>query len=78
MKFIEWMDNLSFTGKIIMSLPLLDLSWGIYRIIKGAEYKNSTLLVIGILWIVLGWNILWIIDLVTTLIQGKPVLTDLL
>ena len=30
-------------------------------------------LIIGILWIILGWNILWIIDIVTTTAMGKPI-----
>lgn len=76
MKFVQWMDDLPFIGKVLLCLPLLDLSWGIYRIVKGAELKNTGLLVVGIIWIVLGWNILWVIDIVTTLLMGKPVLTD--
>lgn len=76
MKFVEWMDASPYIVKIICCLPGLNIIWAIYRIVKGVEYQNNGLLIIGILWIVLGWNILWIIDLVTTLLMGKPVLTD--
>lgn len=78
MKFVKWMDELPFVVKVIFCLPLLDITWAIYRIIKGAELKNNGLLIVGILWIVLGWNILWIIDIVTTTAMGKPILTDAL
>ncbi len=76
MKFVEWMDDLPYIVKIIFCLPGLDLIWAIYRIVKGAEKNSVGLLVVGILWAVLGWSILWILDLVTTLVLGKPILTD--
>lgn len=76
MKFVEWMDDLPYIVKIIFCLPGLDLIWAIYRIVKGAERNSVGLLVVGILWAVLGWSILWIIDFVTTLVLGKPILTD--
>lgn len=77
MSFVNWMDQQPLIVKVIFSLPGIDIIWGIYRVIKGAETKSNGLLVIGILWLVLGWNILWVIDLVTTLINGKPILTDI-
>jgi len=76
MKFVEWMDDLPYIVKIIFCLPGVDLIWAIYRIVKGAEKNSVGLLVVGILWAVLGWSILWILDLVTTLVLGKPILTD--
>jgi len=76
MKFVEWMDDLPYIVKIIFCLPGLDLIWAIYRIVKGAEKNSVGLLVVGILWAVLGLVILWILDLVTTLVLGKPILTD--
>lgn len=78
MKFVQWMDELPYITKILFCLPFLDVFWAIYRIVKGGELKNNGLLIIGVLWIVFGWNVLWIIDMVTTIIQGKPVLTDAL
>jgi len=76
MTFVKWMDELPYITKVIFCLPFLDILWAVYRIIKGAELKNTGLLVVGILWIVLGGWALWIVDLVTTLMLGKPVLTD--
>ncbi len=76
MSYIKWMDNLSFAGKLIFSLPILDLAWALYRIIKGVEKKNTGLLVVGILWLIFGWMALWIIDFITTIIYQKPILTD--
>lgn len=66
-------DGLPWIVKIIFALPFLGFIWGIYRVIKGLETKNGVLVVIGILWIVLGWAIFWIVDLISILIYKKPV-----
>jgi E3 ubiquitin-protein ligase DOA10 len=59
--------------KIILALPVFDgIAWGIYRIAKGVSKNDTTLIVVGILWIVLGIFILWVIDLVTILLYKKP------
>ncbi len=75
MEFVKWMDDLPLIGKVLFCLPGLDLTWAIYRIIKGATGKNDGLLIAGILWIIFS-SFSWVIDLITTLIQGKPILTD--
>jgi len=70
--FIKTFDDLPFILKIIFALPGLDFLWGIYRLLKGLDKKNTLLIVAGIVWIVLGWGILWIIDLVTIILNKKP------
>ena len=72
--FVKWMDNAPMLLKIIFALPGLDLIWAIYRIIKGATTGNVLLIIAGILWIILGWAILWIIDLICIIIFKKPTL----
>lgn len=76
MEFVKWMDELPFIGKLLLSLPIVDLTWAIYRIIKGVHNKNNGLLIVGILWVVFGSYALWLVDFITTIILGKPVLTD--
>lgn len=76
MSYIAWMDNLPFIGKLLLSLPVLDLTWAVYRIVKGIENKNNGLLIVGIVWIIFGSYALWLVDLITTAVQGKPILTD--
>lgn len=78
MKFVEWMDELLFVVKVIFCLLFFDIIWVIYRIVKGVELKNNGLLIVGILWIVFGWNILWIIDIVIIIVMGKLILIDVL
>lgn len=63
-------DNLPWIVKIIFALPGLGFLWGIYRIAKGLEKGNSILLIVGILWILLGWAILWFIDIISIIATG--------
>lgn len=69
--FIKAMDDLPLILKIILALPALDIVWGIYRIVKGVAYKNVITLIFGILWIIPGSVICWILDIVTLLLNNK-------
>lgn len=64
-EYVKFIDDLPKILRIILALPGLDgIFYGIYRIAKGK-------FIIGILWIVLGFAILWIIDLICVITQGK-------
>lgn len=69
---IQAMDDLPWIVKIILCIPFLDIIWAVYRIVKGVEEKNTLILIFGILWIFPGCALCWILDLVTTIIAGKP------
>ena len=76
MELIKAFDNLPFIVKVIFALPFLNIVWAVYRIIKGACTNNTTMLVVGILWIVLGASICWILDLVFLLLGKNPLFTE--
>ncbi|MDD3171339.1 MAG: hypothetical protein PHO86_03360 [Bacilli bacterium] len=64
--FVKAIDELPLVLKVILALPGIDgVVYGIYRICKGH-------LIAGILWIVLGFAILWIVDIITIILYGKP------
>lgn len=69
---VKSFDNLPWAIKLILCLPVLNIAWAIYRIIKGADTKNTLMLVVGILWIFFGATVLWIVDLVCTIISKRP------
>lgn len=71
---VKWFESAPLWVKIIFALPGLDIIWAVFRIIKGAAQGKLGLILIGILWIILGWAILWIIDLVSILIKKHPIL----
>ena len=58
-------DDLPLIVKLILALPGIDgIAWGIYRIAKGR-------IIAGLLWIIIGATIFWIIDMITILLYGK-------
>lgn len=74
MGFVKWLDKAPLWVKIIFALPGLDIIWAAYRIVKGACTGKILTLVAGILWLLLGWAILWLIDLICIIIYKKPTL----
>lgn len=76
MEFIKAFDNLPKIAKIIFALPFLNIIWAIYRIVKGACTENSTMLIVGIIWIVFGCTLTWVLDLVFLLMDKQPLFTE--
>ena len=70
---VKWFENAPLWLKIIFALPGLDIIWAVFRIVKGAAYGKIGLIIIGILWILLGWAILWIIDIVSIVMKKHPI-----
>ena len=68
MKFVKAIDNLPWIVKLLLCLPIVDIIWAIYRIVKGVAKKDIVLIIAGILWIVLGGVILWLIDLICIIV----------
>ena len=69
---VKSFDNLPLIIKLILCLPVINLAWAIYRIAKGASENRPSILITGILWIFLGTTVLWIVDLICTIIWKKP------
>ena len=71
---IKSFDELPLILQIIFALPVLDIIWAIYRIVKGAAYGNVLTLIAGIVWIVAGATICWVLDLVFLILGKQPLL----
>lgn len=69
---IKSFDDMPWVLKLILCLPVLDIVWAVYRICKGADTKNTLMLVVGILWLFVGTTITWIVDLVCTIVSKRP------
>ena len=69
---IKSFDNLPWLAKLVFCLPVLNLAWAIYRIVKGVCEKKTAVLMAGILWIVPGAVVCWVVDLVCTICFKKP------
>ena len=70
--FVSAMDKLPWIVKLILCIPMLNIIWAIYRIVKGATQNKGLILIAGILWIIPGAVICWLIDLISTVLYGKP------
>jgi hypothetical protein len=71
-EIVQLIDGLPWIIRVILALPIVDgIAYGIYRIAKGLDRKDNTMLFVGILWLFLGIPILWIIDLFQVVFTGK-------
>ena len=69
---VKAFDDLPWLFKLILALPFIDgIAWGIYRIAKGLDKNDMVLVVAGIVWILVGWAILWVIDLITVILYKR-------
>ena len=70
---VNFFDNAPLILKIILALPFIDgIAWGIYRIAKGIDRNNTVLIIAGIIWIFVGFFVLWLVDLITIILHGRP------
>ena len=67
---IKSYNELPLIVKVILQIFLGWPIGAIYRIVKGVQTKDNTVLIAGILAIPLG-IIFWVIDLVTTIINNE-------
>lgn len=69
--FTSWLENAPFILKLVFCIPLLDLIWGIWRVIKSVENGVDPIrLIIAILLIIPGTVITWVLDLIWVLTKG--------
>ena len=70
--FVAAIDSLPWIAKFLLCLPVLNIVYGIYRIVKGCQKGNGLMILVGILWIIPFAEITWLIDLICTIIWGRP------
>ena len=68
---IKAFDELPLIVKVILCIPMLDIVWSIYKICRSANKSNVVGIVLGVLTIVPGAFFIWIIDLVTVLMNNR-------
>ncbi|MFA5225236.1 MAG: hypothetical protein WC425_01500 [Bacilli bacterium] len=75
-KFGKWMDSQSLLVKVIFAIPLLDILWVAYRLVKSLVKKSVLGIVLAILLIVIGLPWLWLVDIITLIVAGKVIWVD--
>ena len=75
-RFIKEMDNLPIILKVILAIPMLDIVWVIYRIVRSINNNSIFGIVLGVILLVVGIPFLWLIDIITLLITDKVLWVD--
>ena len=70
MGFIKWMNGRSRLVKILFCLPIIDIIWGVYRLLGAIMNKNVLHIVLAVLWIVFAGFVGWVLDLICIIITG--------
>lgn len=73
---VKFMDGLPKIVKVILALPGLDFIWNVYRLVKSLKKGNILGIVLGILLLFVGWAIMWIVDIVTLILNNKVIWID--
>lgn len=68
---VKWLDSQSKLVKVILALPVLDIVWVIYRLVKSIDEKNTLGIILAIVLLVFGIPFLWLIDIITLLVMDK-------
>lgn len=73
---IKAFDNLPKWLKVVLALPLLDILWNIYRLIKSIKKDNIVGIILAILLITIGLVFMWLVDIITILLYDKVLWID--
>lgn len=68
---VKGFDSLPKIVKIILALPVLDVVWAIYRIIRSLAKKSFIATLLSILMLILCPTVFWIVDLITIIFLNK-------
>ncbi len=74
--FIKTVDDLPLIVKIILALPVIDIVWVVYRIIKSAQKQSMFGVVLGVIMIIIGIPFLWLIDIISLIVCNKVLWID--
>ncbi len=67
---IKAIDNLPFIVKLILCIPVLDIVWTVYRLVKSIDVQNTLGIVISILLFFCA-PFVWLIDLICIIVNKK-------
>ena len=67
---IKTLDNLPWIAKLILCIPMLDIVWTIYRLIKSIDAKNNVGIVASIILFFCA-PFVWLIDLICVILNKK-------
>lgn len=66
---VKAIDNLPWLVKLILCIPVLDIVWAVYRVIRSLAAGNVLGIVLSIVLIIVGIPFLWLIDLICVIVS---------
>ena len=76
MEFVKAMDKLPLIVKIILAIPMLDVIWVIYRLVKSLAKNNTIGIVLAVVLLFVGIPFLWLVDMIFLVLNGKVLWVD--
>ena len=70
-EFLKAIDELPDIVKLILCIPVLDIVWNIYRLVKSLDANNSTGIILSVVMLIVGIPFMWVVDLVCMLMYKK-------
>lgn len=70
-EFLKAIDELPDIVKLILCIPVLDIIWNIYRLVKSLDANNSTGIILSVVMLIVGIPFMWVVDLVCMLMYKK-------
>ena len=74
--FVKAMDSMPMIVKIILALPVLDIIWNIYRVVRSAAKKSVLGIILGVVLIIVGILFMWLVDIISIIVCNKVLWID--
>ena len=71
---IKKVNSLPLIVKLLLCIPLVEIFYGICRVINQLSKGNILLLVLAVLTIIPGAAFMWLVDLICVLLNGHAFL----
>lgn len=68
---VKSFDSLPKIIKFIFALPVIDIIWAIYRLIRSIAKKSVIATVLAVIMLVVCPILFWIVDMITILLFNK-------
>ena len=66
------MEKLPLIVKLILCIPLLDIGWAVWKLLKGIISGDVLKIILGILCIIPGAAFMWILDIIWVIVCKRP------
>ena len=69
--FIKTMEDFPLFVKIVLAIPMLDIIWVVYRLCRSIDKQSTVGMILAVLLIIIGIPFLWLVDIITILVNGN-------